>query len=170
MATITPEEVARKVITIWTDNYAASLTTVQANWAATEDITLRDFVVREISASPDIMQKNWEFPAMQVGIGPMAESAAPNIQQYVSAYDLQVRIFYYLKAPDARRLALILLRHIEATLSMLENFPALDFGPNGKMAPNTLTFTPSNTAPLGTNALVKGLMISFDFRITQSGF
>jgi hypothetical protein len=100
----------------------------------------------------------------------MAESATPNLQQYISAYDVQVRIFYYLKAPDARQLALIVLRHIEATLDMLTNFPTLDFGPEHKMAPNTLTFTPSNTAPLGTNALVKGLLISFDFRITQSGF
>lgn len=169
MAIITPEDVARKVITIWTDNYAAALTAVQSNWSSTEDITLTDFRTRQISAAPDIMEKNWQFPAMQVGLGNMVQSAVPNLQQYVSAYDLQTRIFYFLKDSDSRRLALTVMRHMEATLDMLNEHTALDLAPEGKMSPNTLSLIPSNAAPLGTNSLVKGLMISFDFRIVYSG-
>ncbi len=170
MSFVVPEDVARAIITIYEDDYATSLATVQTKWAATEDITLEDFVTRQISATPEQASSQWQYPSLRVGTGTMTQAEAASYQQYNNAYDMNIQIVHYLKHPDQRTLALIVMRHEEAVLDLLNQHPNLDFSGNENMIVNgSLSIVPSTT--LATQkALIKGLMIRFDFRFVHYGF
>lgn len=171
MTLIVPEDVARRIIEIYEDDFATSLGTVQAKWADTENVILKDFVTRDISATPELVETQWQFPSLRVGIGNMPQAGeGPQIQQFHNFYDLNVQIAHYLKHPDQRTLALIVMRHEEAVLDLLNQHPSLDFAGNeNRIVNGSLALLPSTT--LGTpKSLIKGLMVRFDFRLLHYGF
>lgn len=171
MALLTPEEIIRRVVTLYTDNYNDALTTVAAKWAATEDIPLTDFVSRVISASPEFLPNQWDSPYLVVAAGPLAPVAEETYQQFHNRYELQIRCYYFFRHGEAETLAKLIMRHEEATLDFLNQHPSLDFGDGNQIRPDSLVFDPSaNTLVDSSNALVKGLQVSFDFRFLQYGF
>ncbi len=170
MALLEPETILRRIITIYEDDYATSLATVQAKWAATEDITLDDFVTRQISANPDVLPKVWQSPAFQAGMGTLRQIPDEGtLQQFHTWYALDLRLYYYFKNPDSRSLALIIARNEEATLDLFINHPDLDFGSQGQIVKNTTQFVPSAASPFGTNTLAQGLLVQFGIRFMQYG-
>lgn len=169
MTILTPEAIIRRVVSIYEDNYATSLTTVEANWSSTEDITLVDFLNRVITANPEVLPKVWEYPLMQCNIGPIEGVQDANYQQYVDWYEAEIQIYYYLRHSDARTLALLIHRHEEATLDMLKQHPSLDYGENNRVSPGTVSMVPSNVSS-SSGILTQGLRVSFRFRFMNYGF
>jgi len=172
MTLLLPETILRNILDVYEDNYASSLATVKSNWTSTEDIDLEDFQTRTITTDPTVMNQQWFLPALALTMGPMTEAEIAStiqVQQMRNLYDMQVVMTYYLKHPDASILSKILLRHVEATLDLMRQYPG--FGMKGKdqyVVPRSTRFVPSRTAPVG-NALVKGLMITFNFRFMHYG-
>lgn len=154
----------RQIISVYEDNYATSLATVEANWTDTEAIDLTDFQIRTITTDPTALDKHWLLPAMSVAIGPIREFAGEGWQRNKTAYDMQTMITYYLQHNDVTLLAKVIARHIEATLDLFRQYPAFGWrGATDKIVPGTVQFIPSETTTRG-NAYVKGLMVQFDFR------
>jgi len=160
----TPESILRQIISIYEDNYATSLATVESNWEDTDDIDLDDFITREITTDPTALDKQWLLPAMSVAIGPIRETVTEGWQQGKTSYDMQTMITYYLQHNDVTILAKIIARHIEATLDLFRLYPAFGWrGATNKIVPGSVQFIPSQTSTRG-NAYVKGLMVQLDFR------
>lgn len=168
MALLTPEQIIRRVVSIYEDNYATSLAAVQSSWQATEDITLTNFIDRVITANPDVLPKVWDDPLMQCNIGPIEGVEGESSQQYHDLYECNIQCFYYLRDSNARILALIIARHEEATFDLLNRHPNLDFGQNNRIRPASLSMVPSNVSP-GRGVLVQGLRVAFAFRFMQYG-
>ncbi len=170
MALLTPESILRQIISLYEDNYATSLATVESNWEDTEDIELTDFLTRTITSDPNALERQWHLPAMTATYGPIREAAITSqLQQYHSFFDMQTLLTYYLSNPDATILGKIVSRHIEATLDMFKRFPGLGMqSGKDRVVPGTMRFSPSLSALRGA-ALVKGLLIQFDFRFMSYG-
>lgn len=169
MALLTPEQIIRRVVSLYEDNYATHLATVESSWSSTEDITLTDFINRVITANPEVLPKVWDTPLMQCNIGPIEGVEGESLQQYHDLYECVIQCFYYLRHSDARQLALIIARHQEATFDLLNNHPNLDFGSNNRIRPASLSMVPSNVSP-SSGVLTQGLRVAFAFRFMQYGF
>lgn len=171
MSMLTPEGIARRIESLYEDNYATYLAVVEAAWAATEDIELHDFETRRIIADPGYIGAFTAFPALAIGVGDMREDVGADqvMQQYTNYYLLDVQLAYLLKALDDHQLAIIMVRHIEATIRFLQDHARLDYSRD--VGIRDLRFEPSaNTMASGGNILVKGLRIRFDVRFIQRGF
>lgn len=171
MALLSPETVARDILSLYEDNFSTSLATVADTWDATEEIDLEDFATRKISAAPEILEKTWILPALVIGIGTAVDQGAEEgTQQYHNLYALDVQIFYYLSHPDSEILGKKIMRYMEATFEFLNRYPA--FGRAGdfeRIIPGTLQLAPSTTGRR-SNVLVKGLLVRASLGMLQYGF
>ncbi len=167
MALLTPEDILRRIETLYTQDYATCLATVQAKWAAIEDIELHDFEFMRIDADPDTLPILKQFPALLITMGRMTSGQAKT-QLYENWYELDVACTYFLRAIDEHELGIVLARHVEATLGFFEEHASLGFGRDFTVS--NMSFTPSgNVLPGGGNSLVKGLLVKFIARFLQSG-
>jgi len=171
MAMLTPEGVARNILSLYEDNYASYLSTVQTAWEDTEDITLSDFETRRITADPANIAVFPILPALAIAVGDMREDVGADqaMQMYTNYYLMDTQLVYFLRAIDDHQLSIILMRHIEATLRFLQTYPRLNY--SGDVSIRNLRFEPSsNLMRSGGNMLVKGLLVRFDVRFIQRGF
>jgi len=164
----TPEGIAKQIQTLFTDNYQTYLTAVEANWSASDPITLYDFEERRITVQPENIVFFTAFPSLGIGVGNLVELPGDDmsVQRAGRYYAMDVRLVYYLRGIDDRELAKIVLRHAEATFLFLADFPRLNLGPF--FAVENIRFEPSaNVSDSGGNSLVKGLRIRFDLVYMQ---
>lgn len=168
---MTPEDVARRLLSLYETDYNDSLDIVEAAWAATEDITLEDFQTRTITADPTSLEKAWLLPALAIGVGNMVpvSGAGGTWQQMTNKYDLEIQAVYYLSDIDGYVLGVKIMRHMQATLDFLNKHPGLDYRGGDVTISEQPQLLPSRVTPRG-NALVKGLMVRFAIRFVQYGF
>lgn len=171
MSMLTPEGIARRIKSLYEDNYATYLSTVQTAWASTEDIELHDFETRRITADPSNIAVFPLLPALGIAVGDMREDAGADqvMQQYTNYYLMDTQLAYFLRSIDDHQLSIILMRHIEATLQFLQDHARLDYSKD--VGIRDLRIEPSaNVMRSGGNMLVKGLLVRFDVRFIQRGF
>jgi hypothetical protein len=170
LANNTPESIARQILGLYEDNYATHLATVEANWAATEPITLYDFEERRITIMPENVTVYMYYPSLGIGVGNLREVATGDlqIQRAERVYLMDVRLVYYLRGVDDQQLAKVVLRHIEATLLFLQAHPRLGLGRLFEVQ-NIIIEPSANVYDTGGNSLVKGLRTRFELRFIQRG-
>jgi hypothetical protein len=166
---LTPEQVARQTLELYETYYNDSLDLVEAEWAATEDIALSDFVTRQFTADPSSLEAAWLLPALAIGVGPWVPVTGIKTQQMINFYDLEMQVVYYFQDIDSHRLGVIIMRHMQATLDFLNKHPGLDLRGGDVSISEGPRLLPSRVMPRG-NALVKGLLVQFNIRFEQYGF
>jgi len=164
----TPEGIAKAIESLYTSKYNTYLTQVEANWTASDPITLYDFEEIRVTVQPENIVFFTAFPSLGIAVGNLVEVPEGDIQIQRAAryYAMDVRLVYYLRGIDDRELAKIVLRHIEASQLFFTDNPRMGLG--NFTSVDNIRFEPSaNVFESGGNSLVKGLRIRFDLMFMQ---
>lgn len=173
MALLTPEQIARQILTLYEDGYKTVLDEVYDAWKTTEKIDLADFADRRIVAETTDRNISLfsQWPGLAIAVGDLREIPDSRSQQFSNWYELQVQLIYYIRDVEDRRLAIITMRHMEATLSFLGRNQSLGLGSQAMIQPGVRIEPSANVLPgRQGNTLTKGLRTSFRVRMMQLGF
>lgn len=168
MALLTPEEILRRIKTLYESDYAADLAEVQAIWAATEDIPLHDFEDRRIGVDPNRIPVVKQLPALIISMGNTI-ATGDKTQLMEDLYEMEVYCVYVLRSNDDHEMALLLARHIQATMLFFSAHPRLGFGNECRVT--EIAFYPSESymPPGGGNIMNKALGVKLTVRFLQYG-
>lgn len=169
-----PELIAREILTLYKAEYATSLATVQTFWQnhpllqpGEREMPLHDFAERLIVADITSLASFTGYPALVIGVGAMTPTdPARRSQQGFDWYQQVIQPVYMLRALSQQELAIVLMRHMQATLDLFGRFPKLNVAGETFTIQGTPTLQPSaNVIPDGGgNALVKGLLVTLNIK------
>lgn len=163
---MTPEDVARAIVEVYTLQYAQILATVASKWADIEPVVLEDYKSIAISAAANMLPPAWESPMLRIATGQLRTLATQ--QQYMNKYGLDVSCISYFRYGDARQAALAMLRHQEAHLMLFESNHSLGLGGQSAIVPNSIALLPSEPM-ITTTTLTQGLLARFTFGFYGAG-
>lgn len=168
MALLTAEEILRRIKTLYETDYAGDLAEVRAAWAATEDIELHDFEDRRIGVDPNRVPVVKHLPALVISMGNVI-ATGDKTQLMEDIYEMEVYCVYILRSNDDHEMALLLARHIEATMRFFSANPRLGFGNECRV--DEIGFYPSESymPPGGGNVMNKALAVKLTVRFLQYG-
>ena len=150
----TVEAIKRKCIDLFEDNFAAYLDTVEANWAATDDITLDD-IAQFIYGDVISHQMPKLLPAMGVLSG-RARELEP-LGSWQGLWEVIIALRFILSDANPQTLAKKVDRYAEAAMLLLQAYPSLGSTVNGLGAFQIMSTRLEGEEP----NFVKGLEVQF---------